>query len=55
MRLHSMIFSHRMGVHMIPIPYAEKCEDFLREIGVKPVEPKQDEIVKRIKMMPTRG
>lgn len=34
MRFHSMVFAYRMGVNMIPIPYAEKCSEFLDDIGV---------------------
>jgi len=35
MRFHSMVFAHRMGINMIPIPYAEKCTEFLRDIGLE--------------------
>lgn len=48
MRLHSMIFGWRMGVNMIPIPYDEKCKEFLLDVGIKPAKPKQDEILRRI-------
>lgn len=34
MRFHSMVFAYRMGINMIPIPYAEKCSEFLDDIGV---------------------
>jgi polysaccharide pyruvyl transferase WcaK-like protein len=37
MRFHSMVFAYRMGVKMLPIPYAEKCLDFLDSVGVAPV------------------
>lgn len=36
MRYHSMLFAHRMGINMIPIPYAEKCSEFLANIETDP-------------------
>jgi polysaccharide pyruvyl transferase WcaK-like protein len=37
MRYHSLLFAARGGVPIAAIPYARKCDDWLREAGIAPV------------------
>lgn len=36
MRYHSLLFAARAGVPLIAVPYAEKCDAWIAEAGVKP-------------------
>jgi polysaccharide pyruvyl transferase WcaK-like protein len=37
-RFHSFLFAHRMGAPIIALPYADKCESWLEEHGISPIE-----------------
>jgi polysaccharide pyruvyl transferase WcaK-like protein len=37
MRYHSLLFADRMGIPIIPIPYAPKCDSWIAEHGLRPV------------------
>ncbi|MEP7040168.1 MAG: polysaccharide pyruvyl transferase family protein [Chloroflexota bacterium] len=37
MRYHSLLFAERMGVPIIPLPYAPKCDAWIAEHGLRPV------------------
>jgi polysaccharide pyruvyl transferase WcaK-like protein len=39
MRYHSLLFAARAGVPIAAIPYAPKCDAWLREAGLEPVTP----------------
>jgi len=39
MRYHSLLFAARAGVPIAAIPYAPKCDEWLREAGLEPVAP----------------
>jgi polysaccharide pyruvyl transferase WcaK-like protein len=37
MRYHSLLFASRAGTHIVPVPYAPKCEAWIAENGLQPV------------------
>lgn len=48
MRYHSILFAERAGTPMLPIPYAPKCDSWLAEHDVEPIEAGTDELVRRL-------
>lgn len=49
MRYHSMLFAQRMGVPVIGIPYAQKCESWMREQKLMRVELTEDALTRAIR------
>lgn len=49
MRYHSLLFAARAGVPLIPVPYADKCDTWIAESGVKPAAADGRAWVKRLK------
>lgn len=49
MRYHSMLFAQRMGVPVIGIPYAQKCESWMREHRLRTVPLTEDALVEAIR------
>ncbi len=48
MRYHSLLFAARAGVPLIPVPYADKCDTWIAESGVKPAAADGRAWVKRL-------
>jgi polysaccharide pyruvyl transferase WcaK-like protein len=49
-RYHSFLFSHRAGIPIIGVPYAEKCHGWLRESGVSPVPPTAKALIESLEL-----
>jgi len=49
MRYHSLLFAHRAGAAIVPIPYAEKCESWVQEYGVTPAKPDAEALIQRVR------
>ena len=48
MRYHSLLFAERAATSIVPIPYAEKCRDWLEEQGLVAVEASVEALSKRV-------
>lgn len=55
MRYHSLLFAERMGVPVLPVAYAEKCEDWLQEHEVEPTEPTAEALLVRLHALLSKG
>lgn len=45
MRFHSLLFAERAGIPIVAIPYAEKCQAWLRDHDMEPAEPTASALV----------
>jgi polysaccharide pyruvyl transferase WcaK-like protein len=48
MRYHSLLFAGCNGIPIVPIPYAEKCADWVQEHGIVPAELTTESLVERV-------
>ncbi len=49
MRYHSLLFAERAGVAVVVVPYAEKCESWLEESGMRPTPPTAAELAQAVR------
>jgi polysaccharide pyruvyl transferase WcaK-like protein len=49
MRYHSLLFAARAGTAIVPLPYAPKCEAWIHEHGLQPVQLEPDALVSAIR------
>lgn len=55
MRFHSLLFSARAGIPIIAVPYAEKCESWLRANGVTATPPRGPDMASVLRVLMQRG